>query len=316
MLGLENFIEKDTFLVTGLLILVALAALLSERSGIINIALEGQLIAATLGYTICSFFMRQAGWSHYLEYFLALLGGIIFTMFITLCFAFFVINMRLNQILTAIAINIFMLGFANLIIVFLKDSPEISTNADYLNLFNSEQLDSYLIIRKDDIRILEIVYQFFAVIVLVLLVKFFLFKTTPGLHLRSCGEDPKISKMNGISVSKFRYLGLFLGAILIGFGGSLFAEWKPGFDGSADGYGYLGLAILILGMRNITWICIFSFIFTISQTLVFTTTSTTHKELINSINYVAPLAVLTIYGIFWRQKSGPNAQPKALGRDM
>ena len=61
MLGLENFIEKDTFLVTGFLVLVALAALLSERSGIINIALEGQLIAGTLGYTICSFFIRKEG---------------------------------------------------------------------------------------------------------------------------------------------------------------------------------------------------------------------------------------------------------------
>lgn len=315
MLGLENFIEKDTFLVGGLLILVALAALLSERSGIINIALEGQLIAATLGYTICSFFIRKQGWNEYGEYLLAFLGAIAFVLVITLCFGFFVINMRMNQILTAIAINIFMLGFANLMIVFLKDSAEIAVNSDYLSLFNSKEIDSYLIIKKDDLRVFEIAYQFFFVIVIVLGINFFLFRTKPGLHLRACGESPAISRMNGISVKKYRYFALLTGGILIGFAGTLFAEWKPGFDGSGDGFGYLGLAILILGMRNIFWICFFSFVFTISQTVVFTTTSATYKELINSINYVAPLAVLTVYGIFWKQKSGKNAPPRALGRD-
>lgn len=55
---LLNFVEKDTFLLFCVLVLVALAALLSERSGIINIALEGQLIAATLGYTLISFLLK------------------------------------------------------------------------------------------------------------------------------------------------------------------------------------------------------------------------------------------------------------------
>ena len=132
--------------------------------------------------------------------------------------------MRMNQILTAIAINIFMLGFANLMIVFLKDNQEISTNSDYISLFNSQEINSYLIIKKDDIRVLEIVYQFFAVVVIIFAIKFFLFRTRTGLHLRACGESPKISRMNGISVTKFRYLALLLGGVLIGFAGTLFAE--------------------------------------------------------------------------------------------
>lgn len=298
MLGIENFIEKDTFLVSGVLILVALAALLSERSGIINIALEGQLTGAVLGYTLCSFFLRRAAVNEYAEYTLAFFGAIAFALVVSLVFAFFVVTMRMNQILTAIAINIFMFGLASLLVVFIKNNSELSLNADYISLFNSDQITSYLIIQKDNIRVFEISYQFFAVLLIAVTIYFFLFKTRPGLHLRTCGESPRISRINAISVTKFRYLALLGGGVLVGFAGTLFAEWRPGFNGRVDGFGFLSLAILILGMRNIIWICFFSFLFTVTQTLVFTTTSTDYKELLNAINYVVPLLVLTLYGMF------------------
>ena len=314
MLSLANFIEKDTFLVVGFLVLIALAALISEKSGIINIALEGQLISASLGYTFFSFLVHNQNWNEYGEYFFAFSGAIIFTIALTLVFAFFVVTMKMDQILTALAINIFMFAFASLIIVYLRNNPELTINADYLSLYNAEEIDSYLVIKVGGEKLFEVAYQFLVVIFLVISVHFFLFWTRWGLHLRSCGEDPQISKINAVSVPKFRYLALILGGILISFAGSLFVEWRSGFGGGVDGYGYFGLAIMILGNRNIWKICFFSLFFTVSQTLIFTLTANDYKELVKSFNYFIPLLLLIVYGIFWKPKKGRDAIPQALGK--
>ena len=300
MLNLVNFINKDTFLIFSTLVLLAGAALLSERSGIINIALEGQLIAGVLGYTLIGFFLKQRSIPDYGLYFIGFGAAIIFVIFLTLIFGFLVVYIGMDQILTALALNIIMLGMASFIIVYLKDNPNLILKEDYVWLYISDSFKTYLVI--DGIN-LSIFYQFFIVLLILLGLHVFLFRTTPGLRIRSCGENPKITKMNGLSVIKYRFQALILGAVLIAFASTFFAEWKPDFNGNVNGFGYLGLSMLILGMRNVGLIAFFSFCFVVLKTLVVSFSGDKYQELM----------LLSFYGYFYKPKSGKYAPSKALG---
>lgn len=304
---LADFLNKETFLFFSILILIAMAALISERAGIINIALEGKLIAATLGYTLFSFFLKNL--PDIDRYFFGLFGALLFSLIVTLIFAFLVIHLKLDQILVAIAINIIAFGATVFIIIHFRHNVELIANSDYVSLYLSKTFSSYLIFDSG----LAIIYQFFIVLALIFVIYFFLFQTRKGLHLRACGESIRVSTTYGISVIKNRYLALILGSILIAFAGSLFAETKASFDGRVNGYGYLGLAILILGRRNIFLITFFTAFFVILQTYILSFDNSL-QELLNIANYLLPLLVLLILGIFKRKEIGKNAIPKNLGK--
>jgi simple sugar transport system permease protein len=142
-MALIDFISKDTFLMFGLLVLLAVAALLSERSGIINIALEGQLISGVLGYTLVGYYVGMESLSDGLSYFISLFSAIGFVLILTLIFAFFVVYLRLNQILIALALNIIMYGVASFVIVSIKDNTNFYLQEDYVWLYFSDSFNAY-----------------------------------------------------------------------------------------------------------------------------------------------------------------------------
>lgn len=145
-------------------------------------------------------------------------------MVVTVIFGFLVISMRMNQILTALALNIIMLGLAKFMIVSIKMKTSFFPNEDYVSLFLSDSFKTYFDLGKIGLEGISIIYQIIPVLLIIVLLYFFLFRTKPGLRLRSCGENPKITLMNGISVTKFRFLALIIGGCFIGFAGTFLAE--------------------------------------------------------------------------------------------
>lgn len=308
-MNITNFIERETFLVISILVLLALAAFLAKKAGIINIALEGQAVGACLGYSIVSFWIKKTNLNVYEDFLLSCLGAIALTFVVTIIFAFIVIHMKSNQIITGLAFNIILIGIATFTITYLNNKPELTSNIDYLKAYTS---NNKIFLNLHYWQLSEMVvihYMIFLTLLLAMITYFVVFKTRTGLHLRACGENSKITTMHGISVKKQQYFALILGTIFISLAGIAFLEWVNGFNGTVYGYGYFGLLFLMLGKNRIMGIIFFSIIFTIGQTFAFTTFGNKDRDLIMMVNYTIPLLILIIYGLTrkWKQKSQQSA---------
>lgn len=334
-LDLSFFLEKDTFLVFGALLLIALTALFSERAGIINIALEGQLVAGVFGYTFVGFLTSDWNFTdvHAVRLLLSILGAFVLILMVTLIFAFFTVTIRLNQILVGISLNIILTAAAAFFILLFKGGSIFVSQSDYVSIFNQFQKFSYVVVpyqaQADTTSFIEIFIPLFILLATLPIIYLFLFRTTAGLRIRSCGENPSVVKLVGISVSTYRYLALLIGACLMVGASVMFVETKSSFGGNVAGFGYLGLVMLILGNRNIILILIFTFIFSIFyrlsislNDLIFTKEVWKEKtqamknfgrEIFSSINYLLPLFCLLIYGLIRKKKTHSNV-PESLGK--
>ena len=186
---------------------------------------------------------------------------------VTLIFAFFTVTIRLNQILVGISLNIILTAAAAFFILLFKGGSIFVSQSDYVSIFNQFQKFSYVVVpyqaQADTTSFIEIFIPLFILLATLPIIYLFLFRTTAGLRIRSCGENPSVVKLVGISVSTYRYLALLIGACLMVGASVMFVETKSSFGGNVAGFGYLGLVMLILGNRNIILILIFTFIFSI-----------------------------------------------------
>jgi general nucleoside transport system permease protein len=254
-----DFVNVTSFLVGGsattmVLIFGSLSGVMCERSGVVNIAIEGQFIGgAFVGSMVASttnnfFYAAIAG---------AVMGGLI-----GLVLAFFALRYRSDQIIVGIVL-VTMLG----------------SLSSYLNLqvftpfpnFNTGNLAPNLAIPiLSKIPIIGPVFFnqsgfFYLMIVLVAVVSFALFKTRYGLHVRAVGEHPRAAATVGIDVIRVRYINVVLGGAIAGIGGVAFMATQGQFVvGYTSGYGYIALAALIFGRWRPSGAVVASIIFGLS----------------------------------------------------
>ena len=298
MTSIDFFFTRETFLVFGCLVLIALTALLSEFSGVINIALEGQLIVAVFVYALINFALKGS-MAPVLVYLLAFCITIIAVFGFTMLFAFLTVTLRINKILVALAFNIAVLGLASLLIIAITDFPSFVSNKDYFVAYADPNFNAYLFANSFPIFV-----HFFVAIALMVFFYFFIYSTTTGLRIRAAGESYRVSKVMGLNPLTYRYLALAIGAVLISFAGLLFIEAQSSFSGSVYGYGYIGLALLNLGNRNVFLIMLFTFLFVILQTIAINSAGQIYVELYQAASYFIPIFFLTIYGaylMFWKR---------------
>lgn len=143
MLTLENFIDHRTLLLFGCLFLIALTALLSELSGVINIALEGQLITAVFIFTLMNFLLRKTINTDLTVYLLSFLIACFFVFLFTLLFASLSVSLRMDPILVGLALNIIIGGIAAFVIVLVRNFSSF-TQKDFIFLYANPQFDAYL----------------------------------------------------------------------------------------------------------------------------------------------------------------------------
>jgi ABC-type uncharacterized transport system permease subunit len=203
------------------LILAALGGLFSERSGVINIALEGMMLAGA--FTAAS--VTYATGSPYVGLFAGMLAG----MLIAALHAVACIRYQADQVVTGTAINILMLGM-----------PAFLSGAFFLSSGSTPQIP-----KEHLIPWLPIVIAFG----MVPLTWYVLYKTPFGLRLRSVGENPEAADAAGVPVARMRYAGVLLSGVLAGIGGAYLSIGQSSLftRNMTSGRGFIALAALIFG---------------------------------------------------------------------
>jgi ABC-type uncharacterized transport system permease subunit len=229
------------------LMFAALAGLFAERSGVVDLGLEGKILAsafvsAAVGYT------TQDPW-------LGIAAGIAASVAIAMVQAFVSITQKGNQLVAGIAINIAMSGLTFVVAQYIFQQGGRTPDLGAARLANvvlpgTEALAGLPFLGWFWGKVLgghsPLVYLAFA---LLPLVHWVVYHSRFGLRLRACGENPHAADAAGVSVEKTRYLAMFVAGILCSFSGAYLSIVQSGFflrDMSA-GAGYLALTALVFG---------------------------------------------------------------------
>lgn len=238
------FIFQQTMFFTIPLMIVALGGLFSERSGVINIALEGIMI---MGAFAGIFFIHifNTSFPPQLLLILAILVSGAVGLLFSMLHAFASIHMKADQTISGTALNMFAPAFC----IFFARMIQGSQQIDFTNVFRIEKmpvLGSIPVIGELFFQNTYITtYIGFGILITSVIV---LYRTKFGLRLRSCGELPQAADAAGISVYKMRYAGVAISGFLAGIGGLVFViPTSTNFNATVAGYGFLALAVLIFG---------------------------------------------------------------------
>ena len=228
------------------LLLVAMGGMFSERSGVINIALEGIMIIGALFGTLFLQHATNMGLpENQFSVFLAILVAGLMGLVYSLLLAYAAVDLKADQTIGGTALNIFPPAFS----VILAWAIQGQGRTDIL-IPNWVKMGSF---HKGagffEILFVKNLYLTTILTVIIYFVaKFVLYKTKFGLRLMACGEHPQAADSVGIDVRKMRYAGVMISGFLGGIGGLAFViAAGSGFTGTVAGYGFLGLAVMIFG---------------------------------------------------------------------
>jgi ABC-type uncharacterized transport system permease subunit len=220
----------------------ALSGVLCERSGVVNIAIEGML----LGGAFTSAIVTSVTGSVWIGLLAAILTGAL----LALVLAVLAIRYRVDQIIAGFFINIFVTGLtAFLAIRWLQENRTELNTPDKFLPWNVPILSDIPVLGPILFRHNIFVYVLYALIIVIYLG---LFYTRWGLRVRAVGEHPRAADTVGINVHLVRYTNVLLGGIVAGIGGAYFTIGSTGGfeDGMSAGKGFIGLAAMIFGGWN------------------------------------------------------------------
>ncbi len=292
------------------LLVVALGGLFAERSGIVNIALEGIMVVGAFCSVLFIHYFQGSmpGQS-------ALIVGLIIAavagMIVSLVHAYAAINMKADQTISGTAINLFAPAFAIFVARMLQGVQQIN----FKNTFRIEKVPVLGDIPFIGPMFFQNAYlTTYLGFILLALASVVLYKTRFGLRLRACGEHPQAADSVGINVYKMRYAGTIISGALAGMGGLIFViPTSTNFDATVSGYGFLALAVLIFGQwkpgRILFAALFFGFMKTVSATYSSIPLLVGLKipgDVYKMIPYIATLVVLAF-------TSKNSAAPKASG---
>ena len=238
------FLVQKTMLFSIPLLVVALGGMFSERSGIVNIALDGIMIFGAFCSVLFLNF-AQDYMSGQLLLLIAILIAGISGIVISLLHAYASINLNSDQVISGTAINLLAPALAIYVARMIQGVQQITFD-------NTFRIPAVPVL--SDIPILGpmffkqaylTTYIGFGILVVAVIV---LYKTRFGLRLRACGEHPQAADSVGINVYKMRYFGVMISGFLGGLGGLIFVvPTSTEFNSTVSGYGFLALAVMIFG---------------------------------------------------------------------
>lgn len=227
------------------LIFAALGGLFSERSGVINIALEGLMLAGAFTAAVVTYETSDP--------YLGFLAGMASGAGVALVFAIAVIKFEADQVVAGFAITMLMFGLPAVISSRLYDASGATNQIDIAYLLPSiSKLLPFLpwtILDKTFLESLKDVSPASVLAFLLIpLVWYVLYKTPFGLRLRAVGENPSAADSAGVSVYKLRYTAVIISGVLAAAGGAYLSIGQGSFftKGMSAGRGYIALAALIL----------------------------------------------------------------------
>ncbi|MFV0341926.1 MAG: ABC transporter permease [Anaerocolumna sp.] len=257
------FIVQQTMFFAIPLLIVALGGMFSERSGVVNIALEGIMVMGGffgIGF-IHIFENRMSGQLLLiLAIIVAGLSGALFS----LLHAFASINLKADQTISGTALNLFAPAFVVFAARMIQGVQQIQFKDTFriskVPLLGDIPVLGPLLFRNSYIT----TYIGLGIAIISGIV---INKTRFGLRLRACGEHPGAADSVGINVYKIRYAGVIISGILAGIGGLVFiVPTSTNFNASVAGYGFLALAVLIFGQWRTKRIIVAAFFFGVMKT--------------------------------------------------
>ncbi len=242
-----------TLIFSAVLILVALGGMFSERSGIINLGLEGIMVFGAMAGAM-TMVLLPAGSSKFTIIFLTFLASAIAGVLSSLLIAVACINFKADQTLIGTAVN--MLATAAATVIVKAFNTARSNGTDFSAKLDYVQPQKAFIFNVAGIQL-----SWFVVVAIVLLIisTVFFYKTKLALRIRACGEHPQAADSVGINVYAMRYCGVLISGFLAGIGGIIYiaaanSTWH--FDYGVAGAGFLALAVMIFGQwkpERIAW---------------------------------------------------------------
>ncbi len=283
-----EFLIQQTLIYTIPLLIVALAGVFAERSGIINLALEGIMIFGAFIGVLFIYVMQKndlftkdsAQLLLVTTLIISALCGAIFSLLLS----FAAIELKADQTITGTALNL----LAPAAVLFLIN---VIAKQNVLSMATGDAASWFMLKKStfgfDGIETLNPVMRFLFInsedemnffartflvknylttyicIGLFIILAIILYKTRFGLRLRSCGENPQAADSLGISVRKMRYAGTTISGALAGAGGFVFALTTANASANGDvaGFGFLALAVMIFGNWNPLTVALSAFLF-------------------------------------------------------
>jgi ABC-type uncharacterized transport system permease subunit len=299
----DSVLSGDIILVTLRLaipiILGALGGTICERSGIMNLGLEGMMLMGALGGVLGSY---AAGNPWVGVLFAVIIGGVSGLLHAVLCIRF-----KADQVVSGVGINMVASGFTVVIVHTIWQREGMSGTVEQLgnitvpffskipvigNLFNDQSPYLYI------------------TILIVAVAWYVMYKTKTGLRLRSIGDHPQAAETAGINVSRYRYVCVILSGILAGMGGAYLSIVQSNLfvQNMVAGRGFMALAANIFGGWNPVGSFVASLIFAFAQALRFNMASLKiPDQFIQMVPYILTLVVLI--GVGRKAKA-----PEALGK--
>lgn len=232
-----------TLRVSTPLVLAALAGLFSERSGIVDLALEGKMLAAAFA-AACVAYLAQSPWA-------GLGAGIAAGMLVALLHGVVSISYNGNQLISAVAINMMVSGVTPVLALAWFQQGGRTPTLDDGARFTALQLPFADTIAQSALlkTILGHNVLVYIAVAVIFVVSWVVYKSRFGLRLRAVGENPHAADAAGISVKTVRYIAQLISGALCGIAGAYLVLAQTGafIQDMTAGKGYLALAALIFG---------------------------------------------------------------------
>ena len=301
---------KYTLLYAAVLTLVALGGMFSERSGVINIALEGIMVIGGLMGVVMINIMNAAGVPAWLGIVITVLCSALAGLVYSSLLAFSAINLKADQTIGGTALNLLATAVAMVIAKRINgsDSPKITYSANTNAVFNSTHFSFH---------VGPLTLNWFLLVTLVILAAawFILYRSRFGMRLMACGEHPQAADSVGINVYKMRWAGVLMSGALGGIGGMAYivpavGDWN--FEMGVAGMGFLALAVMIFGQwkpLRIAGAALFFAVFramaNIFDSIPFLAALGWPKEIYNMMPFIASMVVLAFTS---RKSRAPKAE--------
>lgn len=280
------------------LIFAAIGELVSERAGVLNLSLEGMMLAAAFGGALGAF-VSGSPW-------VGLLVGVLFSIAVAAIQAVFSVNLRANQIVVGIGINIVVLGATTVAArrIFGRDpgfSIEGFGKLDVQALSNVPFVGTALFQQTGLVYLAPI---------LALTVWWLLYRSTAGIAIRAAGDEPRAADKSGVDVTRTRWLAILFTGLLSGFGGAIYsiADIHSFTENMTGGVGYLAIAAVIFGRWRVLGTLVACLVFGAATSLQFQLPAMGVEIVPVALLVMLPyaLALLAVSGLVGRQ-SPPRA---------
>ena len=247
-----------TLIFASVLMLVALGGCFAERSGVINIGLEGIMVIGALGGALMLKFLPTSVGPVGMVLATVVVSAL-FGMIFSLLLAVAAINFKADQTITGTAMN--MLATAAATVAVKAMNTSMSGGSDVSSEIAYTHTKDLLLVRLGNFE-----FNWFMLVAAICLAVSYvlLYKTKFGLRLRACGEHPQAADSVGINVYKMRYAGVLISGLLGGLGGIVYitagvSVWK--FENGVAGFGFLAMAVMIFGAWHPLKIALASLLF-------------------------------------------------------